>query len=309
MKTRIAFFCKIAYLLAAFATLLPSRAVAETRFVNCNSGRTLSSALRTLSPGDTLYVNGTCLENIEINGETGKFDGVTLDGMGTATISGPDATQDTLRMTAVRGVTVKGFRIIGGRDGIQAKWSTEVFILSNTIEQTGRNGIGANRESWVHISDNVIQNNPRNGIQIEDSKARIGGSLDEPPQPLQNVIQNNGGIGVVVSRGSVARINGNRIANNGEHGISVVKMSQADIAANTIEGNTQHGIRVQHSGVNLGADTGSGLENSPNSTGTPNGQRGLSCAIGGYADGRLGTLTGSTGATQFTESCLNSLNP
>lgn len=312
MNIRTDFFSKFGLpLCGALLLLQPSWGAAKTRSVNCDSKRSIGQTLKTLSPGDTLLVRGICLENVEINGETGKFDGITLDGLGSATISGPDPTRDTLRLVAMRGVTVRGFTITGGRDAIHVRWSTKVFILNNIIEETGRNGIQVTRGSWVHISDNLIRNNPGNGIQVEESRVRIGGSLDEPPQPLPNVIQNNVGQGIVISRASIARISGNTIANNGQNGIQVVKMSQADIASNTIEGNSQNGIRVmQNSGVNLGADSGSGLEQAPNSTpSTPNGQRGINCSLAGYADGRLGSLTGTSGATLFTESCLDSLSP
>ena len=297
MNTSAGFFGKCPYLFVTLIFLLPSWGVAETKSVDCNAGGKIGGALATLKPGDTLQVSGTCREDLELNGETGQFDGITLDGQGTATIEGPARNRDILRLVAVRGVTIQGLRFTGGRDAMHVRWSTKVFILNNTIEQTNRNGIAVTRGAWAHISGNTIRNNPRNAIQVEESTVRIGGSLDEPPQPLANVIQNNGNHGILVNRTSVARIMGNTIANNGEDGISVVKMSQADISSNTIEGNARNGIRAQHnSGVNLGADTGTGLENSPNSTTVPNGQYGIDLSLGAYADGRLGTLTGLWGA-------------
>ncbi|MBI3940595.1 MAG: right-handed parallel beta-helix repeat-containing protein, partial [Acidobacteria bacterium] len=181
---------------------------------------------------------------------------------------------------------------------------------NNTIEQTGRNGIQLTRNSYVHISNNVIRNNPRNSIEVQDSRTRIGGSLDEPPQPAPNLIEGNGGHGVVVSRGSIARINGNTIRNSGQNGIFVEKLSHADIGSNIIEGNAQNGIQAtQNSGVNLGADTGAGLEQSPNSTGTPNGQYGIDLSLGAYADGRLGSLTGVNGQRRYTTDANDSLLP
>jgi len=318
MDIRTTFFGKFTYLIICGTLILPLAScgssstvavAAAPPSVDCDSGASIGNAIITLPPGDTLLVSGTCAEHLVINGATGKFDGITLDGRGTATIRGPDTTNDTLRLEAVKGVTITGFRITGGRDGIHSRWSTDVFILNNTIENTGRNGVQVSRGNWSQISGNTIQNNPRNGIQVEESTVRIG-SINEPPTPLPNIIRNNGGIGIVVSRASVARILGNTIANSTQHGIQVAKMSQADIASNTIDGNGSSGIQVtQGSGVNLGADTGTGLERTPNSSGTPNVQRGLDCALGGYADGRLGTLSGNLEATRFTESCLNSLLP
>ena len=315
MNIRTDFFVKLTYLLVALVMFLPSWGVAETRFVNCNSGRSIGETLKTLSPGDTLQVNGTCLENVEINNQTGQFDGITLDGQGIATISGPDPSVNTLQLTNVRDVTVKGFRITGGRDGIVISSGQRVAIESSTIEQVGRQGMQVQRgTAMAHIINSVIQNNPSHGIVVnENSYLRIGfatgvGSTEGDTGP--NVIQGNGGHGVHIQRGSVARVYLNTISNNSQNGVNVEKMSFAEIASNTIEGNTRNGIRAQHnSGVNLGADTGTGLENLPNSTGTPNGQFGLNVSLGAYADGKLGTLTGRSGATNFTEFPINSLVP
>ena len=311
MNTGITFSRKFSYLIGALVLLCPSWGVAETRPVNCAAGDTIGGVLRTARPGDTLLVSGTCVENVDVTGETGQFDGITLDGQGTATISGPDQSRDTLRLAGVRGATVRGFRITGGRDGIHTRWVTSLVLMqNNTIERTARNGIQLTRNSYVHISDNVIRNNPRNGIEVQDSRARIGGSLDEPPQPAPNLIEGNGGQGIVVSRGSVARINGNTIRNSSQNGIFVEKVSQADIGSNIIEGNAQNGIQVtQNSGVNLGADTGSGLEQSPNSTVTPNGQYGIEILGGAFADGRLGSLTGVNGQRHYATDTNDSLLP
>ena len=108
-NTGISFLPKLSHLFVAFVLLWPSRGVADTRLVNCAAGDTIGSALKTAKPGDTLLVSGTCVENVEI----GELDGITLDGQGTATISGPDQSLDTLRLVGVRGATVRGFRITG----------------------------------------------------------------------------------------------------------------------------------------------------------------------------------------------------
>ena len=310
MIPRTAFIGNAMFFLA-LAFLLPSVAMAgDTLFVDCNSGQSIGGTLPMLRPGDTLLVSGTCVENVEVSGQTGQFDAITLDGQGTATISGPDSSQDTLRLVGLREATVKGFRITGGRDGIQTRWVTAVFIMNNTVEQTARNGIQITRKSYVHMAGNVVQNNPRNGIEVQDGTVRIGSSLDEPPQPDPNLIQGNGGHGIVLSRVSVARILGNTIRNNRQNGINIEKLSQADIASNIIEANSQNGIQAtQSSGVNLGTDTGTGLENSPNTTGSPNGQYGIDCSVGAYAVGRLGSLNGVRGARNFITGANDSLLP
>lgn len=314
MKIKTDFFGKFYLpLCGALLLLLPSWAAAAEIPVNCDTGRTIGQALKTLSPGDTLVVSGTCRENVEINGGTGKFDGITVDGQGTATISGLDPAVNTLQLMNVRGVTVKGLRITGGRDGLVISTGQRVGIENVTIEQVGRQGMHVQRgTTMAHIMNSWIQNNPSHGIVVnENSYLRIG--FNAPPGSSEgdtgpNIIQGNGGHGVHIQRASMARIYLNTIRNNTQNGVNVERLSYAEIASNTIEGNQGHGIGAkQNSGVLLGTDSGTNNENRPNDTVTPNGQRGIRCDLGGYADGRLGTLNGSLGAKQFTNGCLDSL--
>ena len=284
--------------------LYPSWGVAATQSVNCDAGGKIGDALKTLMPGDTLQVSGTCAENVDISNLTGQFDGITLDGQGTATISGPDSSRSTLQITGVRNFTVKGFRVTKGRDGIVVNASQLIAIDNNTIEQTGRHGLQIQRATTMaHVKNSVIQNNPQNGIVVnEASYVRIGfGSAVEATEgdTGPNTIQGNRGEGIRIQRASMARIYLNTIKNNGQNGVNVEKMSYAEIASNTIEGNAQDGVRATgNSGVLLGQDTGTGNENRPNSTGTsaPNGKYGIEVSLGAYVDGRLGTLTGLWGA-------------
>ncbi len=91
----------------------------------------------------------------------------------------------------------------------------------------------------------------------------------------------------------------------------VGSVSHAQISNNAINGNSQNGFFVtQNSGVTLGSDAGSTIYDLPNTTTINNGGEGLKCTIGGYADGRIGTLNGSgPNPTSFTKNCINSLIP
>lgn len=253
-------------------------------------------------PGGVVLVSGTCHENVEV---TEAFDGMTLEGQGTATINGPDPARDTLRLIGVTNFTVRGFTITGGRDGINLRGVQMVSVQRNTI-RAGRDGIQVHRGSFALITDNSLQNG-RDGIVVhESSAARIGFATSTAADPSPNWIDSNGRHGILVSRSSTARIAGNIITNNGTSGagsgIRVDRVSQADIASNQIELNREDGIRViQNSGVNLGAAaTGHFLE-VVNSTGVPNVGFGIRGQIGGYAVGGLGTLIGTAGAKNFTD--------
>jgi parallel beta-helix repeat protein len=169
----------------------------------------------------------------------------------------------------------------------------------------------------VRVTNSTIQNNTNNGINaVKNSYARIGfltveGTETIPGGVGPNTIQNNGSSGVRVADSSSADIISNTIVNNTENGVFVDRVSHALVASNTINGNGEDGVTVgRNSGVNLGAPTGTDLDELPNSTTTNNTGFGVRCFINSYADGRLGTLNGDAGAkSTFTGGCIDSVDP
>ena len=357
MKSRL--ICGLV-VFGAFLWLLSSKGEAATWNFECGGMVTLQEFINTnVNSGDTIFVSGTCNENIYIG--RGK-DNITLDGGGSATINAADANKHVASVYG-RGISIKGFTIAGGNAGIDVLAGGTATINNNII---GSNifGIIVGPNSFAVITNNIIENNSHAGILItNDSFARIGmeGGVAQPntiqnngthgitvassssativwntilnntgmgiwigdnstafmgitspndtvAQP--NSIQSNGDGGVMVSQSSSTRIVGNTISNNTGDGVGVFKGSQADISNNNISGNSGNGIQVsQSSGVNLGNDTGTTIFDSPNTTTVRNGQKGIICSIGGYGDGRLGTLTGVLGRVSFATGCINSLIP
>jgi parallel beta-helix repeat protein len=164
-------------------------------------------------------------------------------------------------------------------------------IVNNTIHDTGVNPSFLTGRSGIVVA--------------EDSSAFIGFALTTDSEASPNFIHNNPN-GITVSECSSARIVGNNLSNNADNGIMVVKASQANITDNVIDGNGGSGIFVsQGSGVNLGSDAGTTIFDLPNSG--INDDFGLSCSIGGYVDGLLGTLNGLEGAVRINKGCFNSV--
>jgi parallel beta-helix repeat protein len=291
--------------LAVLFWLLASSGHAATVKLTCSAKETIGNAVKKLKPGDTLSVTGTCNENLVIPEETAR---VVLDGQAKATINGPDTSNPTIVVNG-RGITVKGFTVTGGRDGIVVSRGGQAVIDSNTIQGTGRFGVQVNQTSFAVIVNNTIQNNQGNGITLGGSSYAVIGfftALDKTASP--NTIQNNGQNGISVGRSSNARITGNTIRNNKLNGILVTRASQADITSSTIDSNGMNGIDVsQNSSAQLGADKGTGIFESPNTTTAGNGQFGIKCAVNSSADGRIGTLNGKNGAKDFDNSCVDSL--
>jgi parallel beta-helix repeat protein len=287
-------------------SLLVSIADAATKRVSCSSSKTLNSAIAKLKPGDTLLVSGTCNENAVV---PANVNNVVIDGQGQTTIDG-GSEGATLTIRGID-VWVQNLTVTGGQTGIQIHRSSSATVDNVIVNGVGGTGIAVRGSSTARIVNSTIQNSGNNGVSVtENSNARIGFLTNNDTTVSPNTIMGNTGRGITVTESSNATIIGNNVSNNGNDGILVNAVSHADIASNTIDGNTGHGINFgRNSGVNLGTDSGSGIFDTPNSTTANNGGFGLRCFINSYADGRLGTLNGASGQTDFGSGCINSTIP
>ena len=282
----------------------------SSQAVDCSAGETIAAAVAVAKPGTRLAVRGVCKESVNIPAE---ITGVTLDGQGAATISHPTGTSAPGPAAHVvyirgRGITVTGFRIQGGVDGVHLSGPAHAVIHGNVISGNRGRGIHVDKGSVAQVFDNVVENNDGGGIHItESSMARIGFLI--PPQPaLQpNQVRNNGAYGIFIERGSTARVVGNRIELNRGAGVMVDRSSEADVAANTIGGNSGDGIVVtRNSGVNFASER-EGPTDGPNMTDPGSHNRGVAvrCEIGGYVAGPLGSLSGAGGSKAFDRTCID----
>jgi nitrous oxidase accessory protein NosD len=277
--------------------------------LTCGSERTIGDAVKTLKPGDTLLVSGTCNENLVIGPEVHR---ITLDGQGDATLNG-DSKASAVTVTGT-GITIRRFVINGGApQAINIQDGGSAVIDGNTIQFADRNGIGVFRNSSADIVNNTIQFNPLAGITIQsNSSARIGW-LGPPTNrvSMPNTIQHNGSHGIQVYRGSSAQIFSNTIRDNGSHGVIVDRNAQAEIAACTIAANAGDGIRgMRSAGIDIGTDaTGATPQFDDDTNAGSNGGFGVRCMLAGFIDGRLGLLTGTLGGKNSAEGCVDSVVP
>ena len=110
-----------------------------------------------------------------------------------------------------------------------------------------------------------------------------------------------------MNRQSSARIVGNVVENNKGSGILVTRNSQADVFGNQISGNGGDGVTASHmAGVNT-TNEDKLFNLGANSTAAKNGGYGLSGSVGGYVDGPFGTLDGTKGAKHVEAGCLDRL--
>jgi len=258
MKHARAYAMRSVLLAVFFLWLLPAGAAPDTKQRTCGSrpGHTLQHFLDELKPGDTLIVSGTCNENVVI-GEGRR--NLTIVGQGTATINGSGNPNAPAVQIRGRGITIKGFTIIGGRHGVQLIGGGTGTVDSNKISSATAHGVGVHNNSSARIVDNTIEQNGSNGICVcEHSVADIGFRGDFATQGSPNVVRNNGNNGILVADASYAEIESNSVYGNLSTGIAVDNGSSAKIgfqsgvagtfaSGNTIESNGNRGILVARS--------------------------------------------------------------
>jgi len=279
--------------------------MATIHTVDCSAGEKIQDKIAAARPGDIIQVSGNCGENVAIPSEVVR---ITIDGQGKTVIQAPPKGDGFF----IRGreITIKGFTITGGRDGIHLSGvaaGASANIVENTIRKTGRHGIHLDHSSVGRIAGNTIEDVHTCGIDVAESSVARVGYLLRPLGHGPNTIRNSGEHGISVNRGSSARIVGNTIANNKGSGVFVTRNSQADIFGNSISGNAGDGITASHNaGVNLGNEDRL-FDLGPNRTdaGSKNAGFGLSGSVGGYADGPAGTLAGARGAKAIDGSCVD----
>ena len=280
---------------------VPTHVQSATITVDCDGGEKIQDKLAQAKADDIVQVSGTCKDGVQIPSDVVR---VTLDGQGKARIEAPRG-RDSIFIRG-RDITVRGFTLTGGRDGIhlsgQAAGASAV-IENNIIRQTGRRGIHLDQGSIGRIGGNTIEDVPAEGINLtESSNARIGFIIFDP---APNTVRNAGLHAIVVSNGSTAKILANTLTGSRGSGIVVTRNAQADIWANVITANAGDAIAASHgAGIVL---TGEGMPRRENANETDANQVnegfGVSCVLGGYADGKLGTLKGKRGSKNIDGSC------
>jgi hypothetical protein len=298
---------------AAIATYcgLLSQAAASTYKVDCDASESIQGKVAMAKAGDTILLTGMCTQSVRIPADVV---GITLDGQSKAIIRVTGTKEDAIFVFG-KDITIKGFTLTGGRDGIHLSGQAagaSAIIDSNVIRQTGRYGIHVDKGSYATIVNNTIENVPSTGIDItENSFARIGFRLPSAPNPYPNTIQNNGGHGISVTRISGAWVAYNTLMNNKGSGIFINRNSQIDVVDNLIGGNGGDAITAsQNAGVNLRSED-TDFPAKPNRTelAAPNASLAIRCSTSWYVEGPLGTLLGREGLKDFDNSCVDRTIP
>jgi len=209
-----------------------------------------------------ISVTGTCHENVVMSGRTD----LNISGNPSATVV-PGNGGHLLAINASQRIGIQNITFDGGRGALVSNNSQVEFL--NVIIQNSL-GIGLTSiDSLVHIADSTVKTSTRSGISVGGgtfyvdsaetgttvtANGRTGISVltghlilnggDEVTPGTENVISNNGGVGVAVANSAEADINGDNriIGNQGAFGLEVIHTSTVIMSDGTISSNAGVGV-------------------------------------------------------------------
>ena len=249
--------------IALALTLCAITAAAQgSRFtVNCDKGEKINKLLNTIAkagaqPPIIINVSGTCKESVLIQ----NFDRLTLITKTGAVVIGPSKNVNAA-VTILNSsfVTLQGFLIQGGVNGIACEQNSTCNLTGLTVENATGEGVRYGRSEGV-VTGGVFQNNGFRGLNVlNGSKVVVFGGVSQgnadagfglvsgSELALQNVVsQNNAGSGVIALLGSSVRLLDNTITGNGGNGISLVGQANGSLeqgsTGNVVTGNAGNGV-------------------------------------------------------------------
>ena len=245
---------KLSALAVAFVCLavLSVSAHATNLNVYCGGKRlpnTINGALKMLNRQgpNTLTVSGTCKENVVIK----SFDNLTLQTvqatLGASINDASGGTADVIVIQDSTRITIQGFTINGGGEGVLCFDNSLCRLNGNTIQGSSGAGVRLSR-AHAAFAGNVIQNHSYVGLQIGNASqaytngdtihGNSGGVLLSGGSfflAAATTVQNNSSMGMVIADNStLGSGGGNVITGNGDTGVYVARASMAHLGMATL---------------------------------------------------------------------------
>lgn len=224
--------------IAVVLTLCAVRATAQgSKFnVNCDKGERINALLKTLTkvpalPPITINVSGTCKESVLIQ----NFDRLTLNAkLGAVIVGASKNVNPAILIVGSDFVTVQGFTVQGGVVGVQCADNSVCYLIALTVENATTDGVVFARSGGDVISD-VLQNNGGRGLVVRNgARTVVSGGM----------VQGNASPGIAVVSGSQSTLQDVTIQNNGGSGVRASQNATVRLSDNTISGNGGNGIFI-----------------------------------------------------------------
>ncbi len=255
--------------------------------VNCDNKETIRKALRVLAATNpqgpnTITVLGSCKGNFVIRG----MDHLTLITKTGASIT--DRSGGTLPVVDIEDsqrVSLQGFTINGGAQGILCSTASLCYLTGNTIQGAVGYGFWVGRGSHAFLESNVIQNNGFLGANVDDGSQMFSSN---------DIFQSNE-LGVALGGGAYFVASNSSFLNNGV-GI-LAAAANLLLHGGTISGSIGNGVTLLGGSIVVFRD---------GATITGNGGNGVHLEDASFAGFQSATVTGNLSgldvdcAPQFT---------
>ena len=246
---------------------LPVFAHAGTLYVNCDGRKGLTQVQKAInllqqsetSGSNTIMVSGSCKENITIQ----SMDNLTLTAQNGASITDPsNGSLDVIDIADSRRVSLNGFTINGGANGVVCFDGSLCRLKGNTVQGSANYGVIVS-EAQATLNGDTLQNHGQNqggrGLSVIDhgtvdaTGISVEGNFDGVVLNSgayvvigNSTIQNNQRFGVLASNHSTVRCLPCTITNNSNDGVRLQKESEGsfDFGGNTITGNGGAGVTL-----------------------------------------------------------------
>ena len=195
--------------------------------ISLGSGyETIQQAVNDAIPGNTIEVcPGEYHENVRVDK---KLTIRSRDGYTHTTVIAADSHKDVFELV-VPNITIEGFTIQGGKDGVDLSRADNSQIRSNYIKHNASDGVGIHSSDQVIVSGNKIAFNGKNGVYL--------------------FFADN------------CMVHDNTIFGNRDDGVELA-LSSRNYIANFVSGNSGAGIELEGSHHNLIGDPGDSTSDS-----------------------------------------------
>ena len=222
--------------------------------VNCDRSERINKTLRLVAMANPqgpnrVTVTGSCKENVKIR----SMDRLTLITKNGASIT--DRSGGSLAVVDIedsRSVTVQGFTINGGAQGILCNTASVCYLTGNTIQGGGGVEVGGSR---AFLESNVLQNGDRgatveNGSQMSSSNDVFQGNgpgvvLEGSYFVASNSSFLNNGVGIVAAASNLL-LHGGTISGSFGNGMTMLAGSTVVFRDSaTVTGNGGDGVHLE----------------------------------------------------------------
>ena len=266
-------------LVSAFLVASVSVSHAQKSVLDCNL-EPLADALTRIKDKQTVQFTGVCSGPVVI-----RVDGLTLTGVGTAAIDG--AGQDALTVAGASNVTLSGFEVLNGLNGIVGSNGAHVALKNLTSRNNTRSGIALQTGSSAVLEDVTVSTNGLHGLDAGNGSAvTVTGELTASANRVfginvngssitfaqATVVASGNALGIQIATSANAFINDSattiNVTNNLATGLTVVSGAHLVSFGGTINASGNAGVGVSvNSKAGLDLDAGSTLTSTGNGDG------------------------------------------